>query len=613
MATPTEELIRRQGELNRISQTTPYGSLVYSGPDRSQADFTFSKPYQDAFDKLVQATQAAISRGQLGIEGLEYGPLDQQVAAAQKAAYETGEGLLEPTFARREASLLNELANRGIVEGSEAYNEALRARIQDPRRKAFTDLATQSTLTGYDVLKRLEDQRTARVAQAKGLLGLAESMAPGKIMPELKDFFAPAAVDVTGPEKIQAIRDQAVANQRAQQDAAVAAEKAANLSAATQIGSAGLIGGGAKALIDAVKNSLPATDAIPTGVPTGQTGGGYESLPPGVPADPTRSYRGSLRPASAQGTPDGSQVITDDGMRSTAPPISPAEAAEFYAAPTIPQDSMTGATGDFSEYFTGKGGGLSELGSDISANLGDIAPAVGTGLAAAAIQAGLQGEVGKGTAEAFAKGAGGQALISHALADAGVKSGLLSAPGLAAAGPLIAALSVPTVAQMISRPEQRAVQGFGTTPEEATYLGAHQAIVNQHGRTPSISRLADRVFAKDPELEARYESIKAGNLGGQQNLLTTGFDLFDAIIAEAGVERTGNHHEDMQVAAWETADSTERLQMFGDPNDEGGNTEWDAFQAILLKRRINAMTPEEHAAYYAEQARLLDEQNDPGE
>ena len=171
----------------------------------------------------------------------------------------------------------------------------------------------------------------------------------------------------------------------------------------------------------------------------------------------------------------------------------------------------------------------------------------------------------------------------------------------------IPAISAMTGGAGLFSPRATAQKGFGTTPGEATYLGVHKAIGNQTGRTPSINRLAQNVFAKNPALQDRYEAMIGGNLGGQKNMLDTGFELYDAIIAEAGVERTDDHHEDLQVAAWETADSTERLQMFGDPNDEGGNPNWQAFQAMLAKRRLNAMPLEERNRYNAEQQRLADE------
>ena len=243
--------------------------------------------------------------------------------------------------------------------------------------------------------------------------------------------------------------------------------------------------------------------------------------------------------------------------------------------------------------------------------------AVASAPAAAAAAAGAPSALGA----SFAPGTAGAAELTNLGLGLQTQAGVGTTAGMAlgaALGTGVAALlAVPAIMAMtggsgLFSPKATAKKGFGTTPEEATYLGAHQAIGNQSGRTPSISRLAQNVFAKNPELQARYEAMKGGNLGGQKNMMDTGFELYDAIIAEAGVERTGDHHEDMQVAAWETANPTERIQMFGDPN-EGDNRQWSTFQATLAKRRLNAMPLEERNRYSAEQQQLADESYGEGD
>jgi hypothetical protein len=262
---------------NRINQTTPSGRLEFTGPGRSESELTLSPEMQRIFDLEVAAAVEAKLQGTAAIGSLDYGAdFGASRDAATRAAFARGQGLLDPVFELQEKRRRTALLNRGIVEGSEAFRTDIRENIFDPREKAYLALAQESIGAGLKEFATLEDARTARVNQAKGLLGLG-----GAEVPELKDFFAPSEIDVIGAETTAIARENArltaaanassVAAANARADDALQAQKdAAKLGAVTTIGATGLAGvlaaGGGKAIVEGAKGlfgpSIPTRELI---------------------------------------------------------------------------------------------------------------------------------------------------------------------------------------------------------------------------------------------------------------------------------------------------------------------------------------------------------------
>jgi hypothetical protein len=298
-------LMLLQMAANRINQTTPSGRLEFTGPGRSESELTLSPEMQRIFDLEVDAAVAAKLQGTAAIGSLDYGAdFGASRDAATRAAFARGQGLLDPVFELQEKRRRTALLNRGIVEGSEAFRTDIRENIFDPREKAYLALAQESIGAGLKEFATLEDARTARVNQAKGLLGLG-----GAEVPELRDFFAPSEIDVIGAETTAIARENArltaaanassvaAANTRADEarQAQMEAAKRGQITTLGAVGLAGILGAGGagKAIVEGVGGLL--------GRDTFQPGTAPEY--PYNPADPLGSAQSFLRSRDLPGAP----------------------------------------------------------------------------------------------------------------------------------------------------------------------------------------------------------------------------------------------------------------------------------------------------------------------
>ena len=114
--------------LNMVNQVTPYGNLTYSGvnngqPGAATATTTFSPEQQ----KLLEQGQAAdsqmndIALKQIGkVGGILDTPFNIDATAGNKIADMQAQRL-DPQWATRSQQLEQDLLNRGIRPGSEAY------------------------------------------------------------------------------------------------------------------------------------------------------------------------------------------------------------------------------------------------------------------------------------------------------------------------------------------------------------------------------------------------------------------------------------------------------------------------------------------------------------
>lgn len=157
---------------NRVNQTTPYGGLQYSQTGTDQfgnpiysANQTLSPEFQGALtglqSRLGQAAQTNIDPSQYMAQGLT----DQNMGME---GWDRATGLvmnrLSPQIERQQKSLDTQLANQGIMRGSEAYNQA-----QQDLSMRQNDLLTQAALAGQQVQQNLFGQNL----QAQGLSNLA--------------------------------------------------------------------------------------------------------------------------------------------------------------------------------------------------------------------------------------------------------------------------------------------------------------------------------------------------------------------------------------------------------------------------------------------------------
>lgn len=154
---------------NRVNQYTPYGSLIYNqDPNAATPDSGWSvtqslSPIQQQL--LDQQNQTSLGLSGLANQGLGYvkDALGNNITAADLPANmvnpgQTGQDALmarfQPQIDQSHAALETQLANQGIVPGSEAYTNAMRTQNQSEN-----DLRSQAALNGISVGQNAQNQQ----------------------------------------------------------------------------------------------------------------------------------------------------------------------------------------------------------------------------------------------------------------------------------------------------------------------------------------------------------------------------------------------------------------------------------------------------------------------
>ncbi|HUU25581.1 MAG TPA: hypothetical protein VMW68_08485 [Methyloceanibacter sp.] len=168
-----QAIINAQAKANRVDQTTPTGSLTFSGRNRSQATLEFT-PEQQAL--LEQQQVAQLLAGRTAESSL--GDLSAGRAAVERAQFDRALGLLTPQFARQEDALRQRLANQGLPQSSEGFGNEI-GRFTDSRNQALEQLALAAVAAGGA-------EQTRLTQQALGLLtGVQPASIPLVNAPEL--------------------------------------------------------------------------------------------------------------------------------------------------------------------------------------------------------------------------------------------------------------------------------------------------------------------------------------------------------------------------------------------------------------------------------------------
>lgn len=140
-----EELMRQSAMMNRINVTSPFGSSVYSGDDLNNLTVTPTNQIQNIIGLGQNTGQTLAQYGNmmtgflpnspLSAEGLpEYmtginvGGLPQignGSAGYRQALYDQQIDLMRPEWDRQQEALNQDLSNRGMPLGGEAYNNVM--------------------------------------------------------------------------------------------------------------------------------------------------------------------------------------------------------------------------------------------------------------------------------------------------------------------------------------------------------------------------------------------------------------------------------------------------------------------------------------------------------
>lgn len=166
-ATGNLEMARLNAKANRVNQVTPYGSITYRpGVNGDQDQWIMDQTLAPAQQQLLDS-QNQTSLGLAGLMGRGVGYVNQALSHNITAADlpksminpgETGQDAimrrLQPQIDQQHAALQTQLANQGIMPGSEAYNNAMRTQYQSEN-----DLRSQAALQGITLGQNAQNQQ----------------------------------------------------------------------------------------------------------------------------------------------------------------------------------------------------------------------------------------------------------------------------------------------------------------------------------------------------------------------------------------------------------------------------------------------------------------------
>jgi hypothetical protein len=176
--------------LNLNNYSNPFGSqntvAVGSAPDGApiyQTSISASQPLQGLINNSMNAagnangqTQSAIFglggiNSQLSGLGSQINPQAAQQAnqQGQQAAYAAQTQYLDPQFKQQQSSMESQLANQGLVPGSQAYDNAM-TNFNNSKNQAYSNAANQSVLTGSQIGSQMLNNNLAAVGEQGNLL-----------------------------------------------------------------------------------------------------------------------------------------------------------------------------------------------------------------------------------------------------------------------------------------------------------------------------------------------------------------------------------------------------------------------------------------------------------
>lgn len=150
---------------NRVNQYTPYGNLNYAQTGTDEQ----GNPIWSATQSVAPGLQPAVEASQQAVSGYNYSPFSANVNPLQTSVDPSVTGQagwdkatnailqrLNPTMERQSQMSDQQLANQGIMPGSQAYNQAKQQLAQQQN-----DLLTQASLGGAQVQNQMYNQALA--------------------------------------------------------------------------------------------------------------------------------------------------------------------------------------------------------------------------------------------------------------------------------------------------------------------------------------------------------------------------------------------------------------------------------------------------------------------
>lgn len=202
-------------QANRVNQVTPYGNLNYT-----QSTDQYGNPTWTATQSLNPDLQNLATSS---IQGLQQSQANPMYGINPGETYSDAiMRRLQPQMAQQAESQKVALANQGIVPGTVAYDNAMRAFNQQQN-----DLLTSAQIQGMNTGLQAQQLQGNQAAQIKSLT------TPSFIN-------APTQAAVAGPDYLGALGSQTAANIAATN--AALGQKTANTAGLYGLGSAGILG-----------------------------------------------------------------------------------------------------------------------------------------------------------------------------------------------------------------------------------------------------------------------------------------------------------------------------------------------------------------------------------
>jgi hypothetical protein len=162
-AQANQQAAQEQQKMNMVGQSTPYGSLTYKADPNSPSGYTavqsYSQPVQDVLNQNISNAQgSANAAGNLlnsqggalgqGVD-LSYGADAQRIAQIEQQT-------LDPMWARNQNIFDQSMADKGVMPGSAAYNNAY-TDYQNSKNNAYNNMflnayqtANNAAVSQYD-------------------------------------------------------------------------------------------------------------------------------------------------------------------------------------------------------------------------------------------------------------------------------------------------------------------------------------------------------------------------------------------------------------------------------------------------------------------------------
>lgn len=154
-APDTAGLSREQAQINRVNTYTPFGNATYFGPNKDSLRIDLSPAQSQILGGQQAIQQGLLSKGLSLQEYLPNAPLnfdglpgqvtgvDINAAASnpfEQAIFQRQKNLMDPVFSEQREATMQDLANRGLPVGGEAYGNSLN-RLDRMQNEALSNAA----------------------------------------------------------------------------------------------------------------------------------------------------------------------------------------------------------------------------------------------------------------------------------------------------------------------------------------------------------------------------------------------------------------------------------------------------------------------------------------